>query len=123
MRGIPGIGPLTTVELLTEIEDVERFPSFKHFNSYIGLRPRTHSSGERDYKGRMTYRSHGHLRASLIECAWTSVQKDPAMSLAYEEFRKRLTPKRSIVKIARKLLSRIYHVLKEEEEYELGVIR
>ncbi len=123
LRGIPGIDPLTTIELLTETEDVERFPSFKHFNSYIGLRPRTHSSGERDYKGRMTYRSHSHLRASLIECAWTTIQRDPAMSLAYEEFRKRLTPKRSIVKIARKLLSRIYHVLKTGEEYELGVVR
>ena len=71
----------------------------------------------------MTYRSHGHLRASLIECAWTTIQRDPAMSLAYEEFRKRLTPKRSIVKVARKLLSRIYHVLKTGEEYELGVVR
>ena len=71
----------------------------------------------------MTYRSHSHLSASLIECAWTSIQRDPAMSAAYEEFRKRLTPKRSIVEIARKLLSRIYHVLKTEEEYVLGVVR
>ena len=123
LRGIPGIGPLTTVQLLTEIEDIRRFPNFKKFNSYVGFRPRSHSSGERDYKGRMTYRSHSALRSTLVECAWTSIQKDPAMMLCYEECKKRMTAKRSIVKIARKLLSRIYHVLKTEEPYVVGVVR
>lgn len=32
-RSIPGIGPLTTVQLLTEIEYINRFNSFKKFNS------------------------------------------------------------------------------------------
>jgi len=65
LRGIPGIGPLTTVQLLTEIEDINRFPSFKHFNSFIGLKPTSHSSGERDIKGHMTYRRHSGLRSSI----------------------------------------------------------
>jgi transposase len=120
LRDIPGIGPLTTVQLLTEIEDVNRFRNFKHFNSYIGLKPMVHSSGESDRKGYMTYRHHQGLRSSLIECAWTTVQRDPVMLNRYEELLQRHTGKRAIVIIARKLLSRIFHVLKTGEPYQLG---
>ena len=123
LRAIPGIGPLTTVQLLTELEDIDRFSNFKDFNSYIGLKPLTHSSGEADRKGYMTYRGHHGLRSSLIECAWSCVQKDPAMLKRYEELRIKHTGKRAIVIIAKKLLSRIYHVLKTKEPYVLGVIR
>jgi transposase len=61
LRTIPGIGPLTTVELLCEIEDIQRFPSFKKFNGFIGFRPYSHSSGDHDWKGSMTYRPHKAL--------------------------------------------------------------
>lgn len=123
LRTIPGIGPLTTVHLLTEIEDINRFPSFKHLNSYVGFKPMSHSSGERDWQGRITYRKNNALRSALIECAWTAIQKDPAMLACYQELKKRMTGKRAIVKIARKLLSRIYHVLKHQEPYEIGVVK
>ena len=123
LRTIPGIGPLTTVELLTEIEEINRFPSFKKFNSFIGFKPRSHSSGEHDWKGRMTYRQHKGLRSSLIECAWTTISKDPVMMQRYEELKTRLTGKRAIVIIARKLVSRIYYVMKNEKPYEVGLVK
>lgn len=123
LRTIPGIGPLTTVELLTEIEDINRFASFKKFNSFIGFKPRSHSSGEHDWKGRMTYRQHKGLRSSLIECAWTTISKDPIMMQRYEELKTRLTGKRAIVIIARKLVSRIYYVMKNEKPYEVGLVK
>jgi transposase len=123
LRSIPGIGPLTTVELLCEIEDIKRFVSFKKFNGFIGFRPGSHSSGERDWKGRLSYRRHKALRSSLIECAWSTLYKDPVMLQRYNELTKRLTGKRAIVVIARKLVSRIYSVLKNEKPYELGVVK
>jgi transposase len=85
LRTIPGIGPLTTVELLCEIEDINRFTSFKKFNGFIGFKPGSHSSGEHDWKGSMTYRRHKALRSSLIECAWSTLQKDPVMLNRYNE--------------------------------------
>ena len=123
LRSIPGIGPLTSVQLLIEIEDINRFQNFNHFNGYLGLKPMVHSSGEKDHKGYMTYRSHHALRSSLVECAWTAVQRDPVMLQCYEELLKRHTKKRAIIKIARKLASRVYRVLKEKEDYELGLIK
>ena len=60
----------------------------------------------------MSYRGHHGLRSSSIECGWSCIQKDPTMQKRYEELRTKHTGKRAIVIIARKLLSRIYHVLK-----------
>lgn len=122
LREIPGIGPLTTVELLTEIGDVNRFSSFKEFNSYVGFKPTSHSSGDHDWKGHLTNRHHRGLRSNLVECAWTARKRDPALLVCYEELMKRTTGKRAIIVIARKLLSRIYHVLKTKEHYALGVV-
>lgn len=121
LQTIPGVGPLTSIQLLTELEDVHRFRTFKRLNSYVGFAPTSYSSGEHDWKGHMTIRRHRALRSALVECAWQTVQKDPAMLVRYEELIRRMTKKRAIVVIARKLLSRIYHVLKTKEPYELGV--
>lgn len=121
LRTIPGIGPLTTVQLLTELQNINRFENFKKLNSFIGFKPMVHASGEHDWRGRMTYRRHNALRSALVECAWTSITKDPVMQQRYEELKKRLTPKRAIIIIARKLLSRIYYVLKNQKPYELEI--
>jgi transposase len=123
LRAIPGIGPLTSVQLLVEIEDINRFRNFNHFNGYLGLKPMVHSSGDKDQKSYMTYRSHHGLRSSLVECAWTAIQRDPVMLQTYEELLQRHTKKRAIVKIARKLAARVYRVLKEKEEYEIGLVK
>jgi transposase len=124
LRTVTGIGPLTTASLITEIGDMKRFPSFYELNSFIGLLPTEHSSGERESKGRLTIRRHRQLRSDLIECAWTAKRTDPALSLYYHEQLKRgKEPKLIIVKIARKLLSRIRYVWLTEKAYEKGIVK
>lgn len=124
LRTITGIGPLTAASLITEIGDMKRFPSFYELNSFIGLLPSEHSSGEREQKGRLTIRRHRQLRSDLIECAWTARRTDPALSLFYSDQLKRgKEPKLIIVKVARKLLSRIRYVWINEKPYERGVMR
>lgn len=120
LRSVPGIGPLTSIQLLVELGDIHRFPNFKKLNSFIGLKPTTYSSGEHDWKGHLTIRKHNALRSALIECSWQTIQKDPVMLVKYDELCKRMTGKRAVVVIARKLLSRIYHVLKHNEPYQIG---
>ena len=123
LRTVTGIGPLTAASLITEIGNMERFPSFYELNSFIGLLPMEHSSGERELKTRLTIRRHRQLRSDLIECAWTAKRTDPALSLFYSQQLKRgKEPKLIIVKIARKLLSRIRYVWLNEMPYEKSVI-
>lgn len=80
-------------------------------------------SGESNGTGDITIRRHFMLRCLLIEAAWIAIRKDPAMTVSYTEYRKRMNPQKSIVKIARRLVNRIYYVLKHEKEYIPCVVK
>ena len=117
LQTIPGIGLITAMEILTEIEDINRFKNFDHFVSYIGIIPSTNSSGEKDRVGEMTSRGHSILRSSIIESAWVAMRIDTALTKKYLELSLRMNAQKAIVRIAKKLLSRIFYVLKNEKTY------
>ncbi|MFC3878571.1 transposase [Algoriphagus namhaensis] len=60
--------------------------NFKHFNSYIGLKPILHLSGEADRKGYMTYLDHQVLRSSLFKFTVTTFQQVLLMLTRFQEF-------------------------------------
>jgi len=123
IKSVCGIGPITAVTLLTEVGDIKRFATFNKFNSFIGLCPSEFSSGETIRHGHMTTRHHYILRSLLIEVAWVAIKADPAMSLAYNTLKTRIGGKRAIIRIARKLLNRIYYCWKRERIYEKGIVQ
>jgi transposase len=123
LLSIPGIGPLTALTLILEIADIKRFGNFRQLNSFVGLYPMEYSSGEHEYKGSITIRHNEHLRKLLTEAAWTAIRHDPALLLVFEEWKHRMTGKRAIVKVARKLLSRVRHVWLNETVYVKGVVK
>lgn len=121
LRTIPGIGPLTSIALITEIGDIQRFKSLRQLCSYVGMMPMSFSSGETERIGGMTFRNNTWLRSMLVEAAWQAVRKDPAMLLYYKQHVNRGNGKRAIIKVARKLLARIRFVMMNQQPYELGV--
>lgn len=124
LRTVTGIGPLTAASLITEIGEMKRFKNFYHLNSFIGLMPMEHSSGERELKGRITVRKHRQLRSDLVECAWTAKRTDPALAIYYSEQIKRgKNGKAAIVKVARKLLSRIRYLWLNGGPYQPAVVK
>jgi transposase len=123
LRTIPGIGPLTAASILVEIGDVKRFNTFSHLNSFIGLLPMEHSSGQSENKMSLTVRKHRQLRSDLVESAWTAKRTDPAMALYFDQQIKRKDSKVVIIKIARKLLNRVRYVLLNQQPYEFGIVK
>ena len=119
---IPGISTLSAMTLLTELGDIKRFNSFDKLNSYVGLLPGEHSSGEKEVRYSMSGRGNAFLRKMLIECAWIAARRDPALLLSFNKFCTRMCKSKAIVKIARKLLNRIRFVLLNHKPYELGII-
>jgi transposase len=69
LRTIPGIGLLIATALVAFIGDIRRFPSGRHFASYLGLTPREYSSGLKRNLGRISKRGDGYLRTLLIHGA------------------------------------------------------
>jgi transposase len=65
LRSIPGIGLLTATALYAFIGEVRRFPTARHFASYLGLTPREHSSGNLRRLGHISKRGDAYLRTLL----------------------------------------------------------
>lgn len=66
---IPGVGVLTATALVADVGDIHRFPTGRHFASYLGLTPRERSSGYIRRLGSITKRGDGYLRMLLIHGA------------------------------------------------------
>jgi transposase len=69
LRSIPGIGVLTATALVAFVGDVQRFPSGRHFASYLGLTPRERSSGLIRRLGAISKRGDVYLRMLLTHGA------------------------------------------------------
>jgi transposase len=69
LRSIPGVGLLTATALVAAVGDVQRFPSARHFASYLGLTPRERSTGQRRQLGAISKRGDTYLRMLLIHGA------------------------------------------------------
>jgi transposase len=69
LRTIPGVGLLTATALVAFVGNMHRFPSGRHFASYLGLTPRETSSGLRRRLGGISKRGDPSLRMLLIHGA------------------------------------------------------
>lgn len=69
MREIPGIGLLTSTAIRATVGDIQRFPSGRHFASWLGLTAREYSSAEHRRLGGISKRGDVYLRTLLVHGA------------------------------------------------------
>lgn len=123
LLSIPGIGLMTAMTFLVQIGDIGRFETLDDLCNYIGLVPRMYGSGEKMQTGKMIKRGRKELKIMLIEASWEAIRKDPALMLKFNELAKRMHKNKAIIRIARKMLSRMRFVLKNQVQYELSIIK
>ena len=70
-RTIPGVGILTATAVEAFVGPLNRFPSGRHFASYLGLTPRERSSGLTRNLGPITKKGDKYIRMLLIHGART----------------------------------------------------
>lgn len=121
LGSIFGVGLITSMTILTEIDDIHRFANLEKLRSYVGLTPTSHSSGDKDLHGEMIHRGNKFLKSAIFESAWIAARLDPVLHMDYINFCKRMKPNRAIVRIACKLLDRVHYVLKNEVPYKSGI--
>lgn len=115
---MPGIGYYTALLIVSEIGEIERFPSSKKLCSYAGLVPSLHQSGSTMRRGHITRQGSKWLRWSLIQCAHIAVRKDARFKLFYTKLAKRKGNKKAIVAVARKMLGTAYWMMKHKNTYQ-----
>jgi transposase len=119
LRSVPGIGLVTAMELLVELQDVSRFRRAEQLAAYVGLTPSQYSSADKIRMGRITRAGKSGLRGTLVEASWRLITKDTAMREKYERIKTRAGGKRAIVAIARMLLLRLRRILLDGRPYVL----
>ena len=71
----------------------------------------------------MTKRGRKALKIMLIEASWDAMRLDPALMAKFNELTKRMEKNKAIIRIARKMLSRIRYVLIHQQKYVIGVVK
>jgi len=122
LRSAPGIGLISSMEILLELCDVARFRRGSELAAYVGLTPSQYSSGDKVRMGRITRVGKSNLRGVLVECSWILIAKDPAMREKYESLKARCGGKRAIVAIARIFLLRLRRMLLDGNCYAMGLV-
>jgi transposase len=117
LTSIPGVGLITAMEILLELQDVARFRRADQLAAYVGLTPSQYTSADKVRMGRITRIGKDSVRTALVECSWCLIRKDKAMRIKYEEIKVRSGAKRAIVAIARILLLRMRRMLLESQAY------
>jgi transposase len=123
LLSVPGIGLMTAMTFLVQVGDVRRFETIDDLCNYIGLVPRMYGSGDKMQVGKLIHRGRKELKIMLIEAAWEAIRKDPALMFKFNELSKKMHKNKAIVRIARKLLSRIRFVLQSQQPYELSIVK
>ncbi len=121
LRSVPGIGVIAAMEILLELQNVERFRRADQLAAYVGLTPSQYSSADKVRMGRITAIGKNQLRATLVEVAWRLISKDPAMRQKYERIKVRAGAKRAIVAVARMTVLRTRRMLLDRRPYVVGL--
>jgi len=115
---IPGIGVLTAMEILLELQDFSRFRRAEQLAAYVGVTPSQYSSADKIRMGRITGAGKNAVRSALVESCWHLIRKDKAMRKKYEQIKARAGGKRAIVAVSRKLILCIRRLLLDNRPYE-----
>ena len=121
LQSVPGIGKLVSAKLCLEIMNFDRFKDPRQLASYIGLVPDWKKSDQTEVVIGTTIRRNSILRTALIEAAWVAIKKEPALGAHFNKCRQNgKAPCVAIVSVARKLVNRIFYVIRTKTKYEVS---
>jgi transposase len=116
---VPGVNRTTIENVIAEIgTDMRVFPDEHHLSSWCGMCPGNEESAGRRLRSR-TRKGNRWLRRALAEAAWAASHvKDSYLSAQYRRLAGRRGKKRALVAVGHSLLVILYHVLKNNVEYQ-----
>jgi transposase len=114
-----GIGPLVAVTILAELGDCTRFSSSRHAVRYAGMDITVYQSDQRRAPGHLSRQGPPALRWALFEAAQNARRERSPDREYYQQAADRIGANRAALSVARKLLKRSYHTLRELGEEAL----
>jgi transposase len=107
---LPGVGEFTALVILAETGDITRFGSARKLAAWAGLTPTVRSSDRTVRHGRISKQGSAWPRRALGQAAQTA-KRSPDFAPAYQAIAARRGEQIATTAIARKLLTRAWHLL------------
>lgn len=113
----PGVGPVLALATVLTLGDVQRFPRGKHVASYLGLIPKEDFSGERRRLGAISKQGSSFMRFLLVQAGIIAARGDAELGRAYKRLAHSKHHGVAKVAMARKLVVRLYWMLRTHTGY------
>ena len=120
ISGIVGFTERSALFVISETgADMGVFESAKHLCSWAGLTPANNESANKKKSTRCS-KAGQYLKTLLIQCALAAVKskKNPYYAIKYKRLAKRRGRKKAVIAIARMMLTGIYHMILNNEEWK-----
>lgn len=117
-----GVGPVTSVAVWSELGDCRRFTSSDQVVRHSGLDVTIYSSNDRRSGGKLSRQGPGVLRWAVYEAGKCGSRSTSPDRDYYQQVKARHDGKRAALSVARKVLRRCYHTLRNidpEQVYTL----
>lgn len=116
---LPGMGPILSSLVVSEIDDISRFASAQKLSGYCGLCPSTSSSGGKTYQGRLLRACNKWLRWAFVEASWLAIGLDGYFGNLYRCKRALgKKPNTAIVCVARRMARITWQLLTQKRPYD-----
>ena len=119
----PGVGIITALTIVAEVDDFARFSNGKKLASFAGLVPRQRSSGEVVRYGSITQAGSASLRTALVETAMRIRASNAPELFAFIQ---RIAPisgaKKARVALARKILCIMWKMVTTGTPYKARIL-
>jgi hypothetical protein len=97
--------------------DMTKWPTVKHFASWLGLAPRNDISGGKVLRS-CTLKNVNRATQAFRQAAQSVARRDSALGAYFRRMRAKLGPQQATVATAHKIARVVYHLLKEHEAFE-----
>ena len=122
---IPGIGAINATSIYSAIGNGSQFANGREFSVWLGLTPKSKSSGEKSSSGGITKRGNRYLRTQLVHGARAALSRSKHKTDQLSQWVNQLVERRGINKACVALASRLARIawvlLQRQETYKASV--
>ncbi len=119
----PGVGPILALATVLTLGNIKRFARGKNVASYVGIIPKEDSSGARRRMGAISKQGNSFMRFLLVQAGMAAARKDVELRRFYQRLANKKHHGVAKVAVARKLLVRLYWMLRTNTPYPEVVVR